>query len=254
QDVVKIRMGRDKLSEQLATLKKQRVNLETELLSLVDLQPGPALGRPVTVTPETSVLKLVDLYPLALANRQELSLMRTKIAKMERMIAMAEIMIRPGLTRNDAVYPDKALLQAGSAGMTPSFRISMSPTRGKGLPQNAWFGSRDGYLRETQRKLEALRADLADARARTRLMVHTGWFDLDKAQRERSLFKHRLLELARTSLQVSTREYESGKVSFADVIASYTGWLDVNLAGERRDSDVGIARIELERRIGTPLP
>jgi hypothetical protein len=38
------------------------------------------------------------------------------------------------------------------------------------------------------------------------------------------------------------------------VIASYTGWLDVNLASERRNSDLGIARIELARRIGTILP
>jgi outer membrane protein TolC len=129
----------------------------------------------------------------------------------------------------------------------------VSATWGKGLPKNAWFGSRDAYLRETRRKLDALRADLADAEARTRLLVRTGWFDLDRARRERNLYKNRLVELAQTSLDVSTRGYESGKVSFADVIASYTDWLDVNLASERRTSDLGIARVELERRIGTQL-
>jgi cobalt-zinc-cadmium efflux system outer membrane protein len=41
QDVVKIRIGREKLEEQLATLKEQRANLETELLSLMDLPAGP---------------------------------------------------------------------------------------------------------------------------------------------------------------------------------------------------------------------
>jgi outer membrane protein TolC len=137
--------------------------------------------------------------------------------------------------------------------MKPTFGTSVSPTRGAGLPRNAWFGSRDAYLRETRRKLAALRADLDDAEARTRLMVRQGWFELDRALRERALYRDRLLELARTSLDVSTRGYESGQVSFADVIASYTGWLDVNLASERRNSDVGIARIELERRIGTKL-
>jgi cobalt-zinc-cadmium efflux system outer membrane protein len=44
QDVVKIRIGREKLEEQLATLKEQRANLETELLSLMDLQPGTFLS------------------------------------------------------------------------------------------------------------------------------------------------------------------------------------------------------------------
>ncbi len=85
-------------------------------------------------------------------------------------------------------------------------------------------------------------------------MVRKGWFDLDRARRERSLYKDRLIDLSLTSLDVSTRGYESGKVSFADVIASYTGWLDVNLVSERRNSDLGIARAELERRIGTKLP
>jgi hypothetical protein len=253
QDVVKIRIGREKLGEQLTTLKKRRVNIETELLSLVDIQPGHSLGQPRTTAPNTQIPKLDDLYPLALASRQELNRMRTMIAKMELMIEMAETMIQPTFTRNTALYTDEAAVQAGSAGMQPSFATVVSPTRGKGLPKNAWFGSRDAYLRETRRKLSALRADLADAEARTRLMVRTGWFDLDKATRERSLFINRLLELARTSLDVSTRGYESGKVSFADVIASYTGWLDLNLAGQRRTSDVGIARVELERRIGIDL-
>ncbi len=140
------------------------------------------------------------------------------------------------------------------AGMKPTFATTVSPARGAGLPKNAWFGTQDTYLRETRQKLDALRADLADAEARTRLMVRMGWFELDRARRERSLYKDRLLELSQTSLDVSTRAYESGGVSFADVISSYTGWLDVNLASQRRNSDVGVAWAELERRVGTALP
>lgn len=254
QDVIKIRIGREKLGELLDTLKKQRGNLETELLTLMDLQPGISLGWPATTTPDTSVPKLDTLYPLALEKRQELNRMRAMVGKMERMLEMAETTIQPVFSQGYSLYTDEAVLQSGSAGMKPTFSNTVSPTRGKGLPKNAWFGSRDAYLRETKRKLEALRAELSDAEARTRLMVRKGWFDLDRAHRERSLYKERLIDLSLTSLDVSTRGYESGKVSFADVIASYTGWLDVNLASQRRNSDLGIARIELERRIGTQLP
>lgn len=253
QDVAKIRIGREKLSEQLDTLKKQRVNLETELLSLMDLQPGHSLGWPAPTAPDTSIPPLEKLYSLALESRQELNRMRAMIAKMERMVEMAETMIQPAFSQNDSLVDAAAVVQVGSAGMKPTFGKSLSPTRGKGLPKNAWFGSRDAYLRETRHKLEGLRADLVDAEARTRLLVRKGWFELDRARRERNLFKNRLVELAKTSLDVSTRGYESGSVSFADVIASYTGWLEVNLAGERRNSDLGIARVELERRIGTKL-
>ncbi len=254
QDVIKIRIGREKLGELLDTLKKQRVNLETELLTLMDLQPGISLGWPATTTPDTSVPKPDVLYPLALEKRQELNRMRAMVGKMERMVEMAETMIQPAFTQGYSLYTDEAVLQTGSSRMKPTFSTTVTPTRGKGLPKNAWFGSRDAYLRETKRKLDALRAELTDAEARTRLMVRKGWFDLDRARRERSLYKDRLIDLSLTSLDASTRGYESGKVSFADVIASYTGWLDVNLVSERRNSDLGIARVELERRIGTKLP
>jgi hypothetical protein len=254
QDVVKIRISREKLGEQLATLKEQRVNLETELLALMDLGPGNAIGWPGTRTPETSLPRLEALYPLALEKRQELKRMRAMLGKMERMVEMAETMIQPSFSQNYSLFADEAALQVGSAAMKPTFSTTVSPTRGKGLAKNAWFGTQDTYLRETRQKLDALRADLADAEARTRLMVRTAWFDLDLARRERSLYQNRLLDLSQTSLDVSTRAYESGSVSFADVIGSYTGWLEVNLAGQRRNSDVGVARAELERRVGIPLP
>jgi outer membrane protein TolC len=254
QDVVKIRIGREKLQEQLVTLKEQRVNLESELLSLMNLQPGTSLGWPNTPTPDLSLPNLASLYPLALEKRQELNRMRAMLGKMARMVEMAETMIQPAFSQNYSLFTDEAVLQAGSAGMKPTFATTASPARGQGLPKNAWFGTRDTYLTETRRKLDALRAELSNAEAQTRQMVRMAWFELDRAQRERSLYKDRLLELSRTSLDVSTRGYESGNVSFADVIASYTGWLDVNLASQRRNSDVGVARAELERRVGAPLP
>ncbi len=254
QDVIKIRMGREKLEAQLDTVSQQRVNIESELLALMNLPPGPSLGRPATTTPDLSLPRLDDLYPLALENRQELIRMRAMVGKMERMLEMAETMIQPAFSANYSLYTDQAALQAGSMAMKPAFSTSISATRGDGLPKNAWFGTRDAYLRETRHKLDGLRSDLTEAEARTRLMVRAAWFELDRARRERSLYKERLLELSRTSLEVSTRGYESGGVSFADVIASYTDWLEVNLASERRNSDVGIARTELQRRVGARWP
>jgi cobalt-zinc-cadmium efflux system outer membrane protein len=86
--------------------------------------------------------------------------MRAMVGKMERMVEMAETMIQPAFSQNYSLYTDEAVLQVGSAAMKPTFGTSMSPTRGKGLPKNAWFGTQDTYLRETRRKLDALRADL----------------------------------------------------------------------------------------------
>lgn len=254
QDVAKIRIGREKLAEQLTTLNQQRVNAETDLLTLMDLPPGTPIGVPETVAADASLPPLAALYPLALQNRQELGRMRAMVGKMERMVEMAETVIQPAFSQHYSLAADDVLLQAGGVAIQPAFGTTISPTRGKGLPKNAWFGTRDAYLQETRRKLNALRDDLADAEARTQAMVRMAWFALDRARRERSLYKKRLLELAQTSLEVSTRGYEAGSVTFADVIASYTGWFDIHLTAERRNSDLGIARAELERRVGAPLP
>lgn len=253
QDVVKVRIGREKLAERLTTLRRQRVNLEIELLALMGLAPQTTIGVPEPASPQASLPALATLYPLAIEHRQELLRMRARVGKMERMIDMAETAIQPDFSQNGALATNDALLQAGGVGGRPVFRTTISPTRGKGVPKNAWFGTRDAYLQETRRNLAALRDDLAGAEDRTRAMVRMGWFEMDRALRERSLYRQRLLELSQTALEVSTKGYESGRVSFADVIASYTAWFDIHLAGERRISDVGIAWAELQRTIGIDL-
>jgi outer membrane protein TolC len=254
QDLIKIRIGREKFEDQLTTLKEQRSNMETELLALMDLDTSNFSGRPDTLTPATTLPELEALYTLALEERQELIRLRAMVGKMERMVEMAETMIQPGFSQNYSLYADEAVLQSSSSGTKPSFNTRTSPAGGKGLPKNAWFGTRDAYLRETRYKLDGLRADLADVEARTRLMVRKGWFELDRARRERDLYQSRIVDLSQASLEVSTRGYEGGTVSFADVINSYNDWLEFNLASKRRHSDIGIARVELERLVGAPLP
>ena len=76
---------------------------------------------------------------------------------------------------------------------------------------------------------------------------------MDKAKREAALYRDTVVDLSKSALDVSTRGYESGTVSFADVIGSYTNWLDVGLALARKVSDIGVARAELEQAVGTSL-
>lgn len=254
QDVIKVRIDRERQMEQLKTLQEQRANLKVELLSLMDLKTHQLNGRPADAAPPRSQPPLSGLYGLALEKRQELKRLRAMIGRMERMIEMAATMIRPPVGRNASLYRDQAVLQVGSAAMQPTFAAQGGPTRAAGLPQHAWFGIQDAYLRQTRRRLNALRADLADAESRTRLMIRSAWFKLDRALRERSLYADRLLELSESALEVSTRGYELGAVSFADVIGAYNQWLDVSLAGRRRSSDIGIARAELAQGLGIPVP
>lgn len=141
----------------------------------------------------------------------------------------------------------------GTTAVKESFPTTTESFRGAGLPKTPWFGTEDAYLRETRQKLRALREDLKKAETATNTMVRNAWFMLDRARRETALYRDEVVKLSRSALDVSTRGYESGNVSFADVIDSYTIWLKANLTLERNRSDLGIAWAELERVTGTQL-
>jgi outer membrane protein TolC len=59
-----------------------------------------------------------------------------------------------------------------------------------------------------------------------------------------------VVNLSQAALEVSTRAYETGNISFADVMESYGSWLNSRLSLERERSNLGIARSEVEEAVG----
>jgi outer membrane protein TolC len=166
---------------------------------------------------------------------------------------MAETMILPPYTLNLSLYEDEAATTVGSAAKKERFPITSKVSKGAGLPKMPWYGAEDAYLRETRQKLSALTENLKEAEMITNTLVRNAWFELDRARRETSLYRDEVVKLSRSALDVSTRGYESGNVTFADVIDSYTIWLKANLTLERNRSDLGIAWAELEQVVGASL-
>lgn len=252
QDVIKVRIQTEKLREQLITLKERRKNLALKVFELVDLPPESRLG-PLAATPlPSTVPSLLPLYDLAGENRQELGRLRARVGKTERMIEMAETMILPPYTMNLSLFEDAPARQVGSSAPKPAFMTTVMAARGAGLPRSPWYGSDDAYLRQTRHKLAALRDDLKNAETVTRTLVRKAWFDLDRARREAALYTT-VVELSRSAVDVSTQGYETGRIAFADVIGSYTEWLNAGLALESRKRDLGTFHAELARVVGLDL-
>jgi outer membrane protein TolC len=169
------------------------------------------------------------------------------------MIEMAETMILPPYTLNFSMYEDEAVKMVGSDSKKEPFANKIQASSGAGLPKMPWYGIEDAYLRETRQKLFAVKEELKKTKAATNTMVRVAWFKLDRASRETLLYKNDVVKLSSSALDVSTRSYESGNLSFADVIESYTIWLRANLMLERNRSDLGIAWAKLEQVIGISL-
>lgn len=253
QDVIKVRINRKTLEEDLVTLKEKQLNLETTIRDLVNLPANTPVGSPQTRRPQGSVPDIGDLHRTALEHRQELRRLRARISKMERMIELAETMIQPPYTSNLSLRQNDAGLTAGPGAVREGFNTTVSPQIGTGLPKSPWFGTQDAYLRETRQKLNALREELHNRENKTVSLVRSAWFDLDRAKRERTLYRNEIVNLSQAALEVSTRGYESGKVSFADVIGSYSLWLNANLALKRKTADVGTALAELAKTVGRDI-
>ena len=250
QDVIKVQVKRELLEEELRTLREQQQNTEAEMRELLALPPDTPVGIPQVNLATSKLPSLQTLYDMALASRQELRRLRTRIGKMERMIEMAETRMLPSLSLGFSLYQDEAITQVGSMSKQPAFTTSTTASTGAGLPKRPWLGADDAYLREIRQHRQALQEELQQAEAATLTRVRKTWFALDQARRERELYQQSILPLSQSALEVSTSGYESGSVSFADVIASYTLWLNTHLKLANRLSAYRISLAGLEQAVG----
>ncbi len=250
QDVIKISIRLKILEEELVTLRGKQGNTESEILKILNIPAGAAIGKPEIRTPTGDAPRQEELRIMAGESRQELRRMRAMAGKMEGMIEMAETMILPSYTLNLSVYEDRPVMSAGAGAMTAPFPEKTAAARGAGLPRKPWFGTSDAWLNQTRRELSALRETIESMEATTDDMVRKAWFNLDKAIREAALYKGAIIDLSRSALEVSTRGYESGTVSFTEVIGSTANWLNVNMTLARKHRDMGVARAELMRVVG----
>lgn len=252
QDVIKVSIEREKMEEELKTVGEQQRNWKVKILEVLDLPPGTPVGSPAARTPRSEVPPLDGLYSIALEKRQELREMRAMIGKMERMIEMAETMIYPLYTPGFSLFSNETIAQTGTMRMKEPFPQKTTASTGAGLPRNPWYGTNDAYLRETRQKLAALREELKKTEDETIFKVRDAWFRLDRAKREEALYAERVVNLSQASLEVSTRAYGTGNVAFADVIMSYTGWLNDNMALAMKRSEMGMSQADLEEVLGGP--
>lgn len=252
QDLIKVRIEREKMEEELITLGEEQRNQEAKIIEILNLPPGIFWGHLHMQKPQAIVPPLNILYPLALAKKQELRKMRAMIGKMEKMIEMAETMIFPPYSAGFSSFANEMIAQIGSMKMKDPFPTKSTASLGAGLPKMPWYGTNEAYLRETRQKLAAWQAELKKMEAETIFMVREAWFRLDQAKREGALYAQRIVDLSQAALEVAKKSYETGQVGFAEVIMAYTAWLDDKLAAEKRQRDLGIAQAQLEEALGGP--
>jgi outer membrane protein TolC len=117
-------------------------------------------------------------------------------------------------------------------------------------PSQPFFAADEAYVREIRLRIEALKSEHEAVRSETLVGVRNAWFASDRARREEALYAAKVIGLSKSALESSLQGYAAGSVGFSDLLESYTGWLEANLAHQRARADIGIARSGLEAAVG----
>ena len=253
QDVIKVQVQRQLLDERLATLREQMQTTHVALREVLHLPPDTPIGLPRVDLDAAGVPDAAALYEAALLHRQELRALRARLGKLDAMIEMAESMLLPAFDMGLSRFRDHAVREVGTQAAQPATAPGAAAAAMAAQPKRPGFGFRDGYLREMRQRRLAMRDELARLQDATRTAVRRKWFALDRAARERRLYRDTVVQLSEAALEVSTSGYESDRVAFADVIASYTLWLDSNLALADKRRAYGTSLAELEQAVGRSL-
>lgn len=252
QDVIKINIKLEELKENLVTLASEKKTVAGRLCERLDL-PWFKIGKLESAPLPGNLPAEKDLYAQARAHRQELAALRFQIEKVAAMVEMAETMTQAratlGFSFNDAGLVNTTGTDAPKAAFATQTMAAMK----NNSPIRAWYGISEPWLEQTRKTLSSLNSTLEAQENATDRMVREAWFKADKNHREHLLYRDKILPLAKSALDVTTREYEAGSIPFSQAIGSYTDWLKVQLTIARKNSDYGISFAELEYIIGKPL-
>lgn len=252
QDVIQISIKTKILDNQITTLKQEKKAAEIRILALLDLPAGSRMGRPGTGSLALDLPEADVLIDRAVQQRQEIRKMDHAINKMELMIEMSEGMVLPSRHMGLSDNPLDQMNTTGTWSDKKAFTDrGPSASMGAGQPLKPWFGTTASWLAQTRKKLAALRLQRRNLALKTLSDVQSGWVRLDDVVRTYHLYADAVVEMTASALDVSTKEYEAGRISFADTAAAYDNWLDVRLSLAKAAKDVGVFRSDLEKIVGS---
>ncbi len=246
-DVIKARVALSKLTDNLITLEDQRETIIAQLNTLLNRAPHAPIGSVASIPVSKVQWQLDHLYEIAKQKRQEIRQMQSKLKRTRLMIEMAREMNRPDPTLGASYFQNRSGLLAGADSDRDSFQPS--PRQ----PLRPWFGLRDSFIAEMQKRRQELNEQITTITNQTLFEVKRAHFSLDTAYREAELFRTTLIPEAQQSLDVAETDYLGARIDFLDYLDAQRTWLDFNLSYYKAKRSYGKTHAELERVIGTSL-
>ncbi len=244
--VIQTQVELGKLEDRVESLKSLRPAMAAKLNSALNRESGLALPWPESI-PETpaALNKNTALEQLKQQNPEILRL-RHMAQKEKAGLKLAQKSYYPDVTlgfdyiiTDDALNPD--LKDSGKDPLLAKVSIN--------LP--VWRGKYSAAAREAGLKHKAAEQQLLDTQRRLESDLQLAIYHLRDAERKIGLYGDTLIPKARQSLEVTRRNFETGKATFMSLVNAERMLLEFRLEHVRTKADRGLRLAEIQHLTGT---
>ena len=254
QAVVKLQAEITRDLNRLEVLRRQRVDAEAVLNTVLDRPPETPIARVSLPRHAKTEIDLQRLYAIGRARRPEVRAAFLQIEKNEKRIQLARRRYWPDFT-----------VGAGFTNVNrrgdPAGRMNPPPDNGKniysvtvGVNLPIFRRKYDAGVLEATESFLAARESHRDRVNSVEFSIRSVGFRIETIEEQISLFEKALLPQAEQSLRSAEAAYSTGQIGVLDLLDAERFLLEVRLGLVQLLSDYMKALAEMERAIGTPFP
>ena len=244
-DLLKVQTELERQRNMLEDLQSRRHAVRARINAALNRPEDAALGKPSEVDLPSVAEDVETLVPQALAQRQEVRMQETRVARIATAIRLGEVMNRPLFSQGYSTFERGASPEASAGESAASFGL-MRKTRDR--PD---YARSEAYLAEMRERLAAAKAKLENIRARTRGLARTLIEEASVARREVDLIAEIVLPQSRSAYETTMSGYTAGDMSFLDLLDAERALISARLEQHQARRDRNQALLDITTARGT---
>lgn len=248
-DISKARAQTAQVQYDILLLRELEQTETVKLNTLLNRDPGAALGVMARVPLREPAYTLDEIYELAMEHQEDILIADETVTKYQEALKLSRFENLPsfklGLFYAGIGDPDVAAppADAGDDAMGVQF----------GLNLPLWFGKNKSRTAKALSAREKARAAKISTANTVKAGISRLWFKLQNAQRLVVLYEKELLPQALSSVNTAETWFREGRGSFSDFLEVQATAYNFRLSLERAKADYGITLSRLEQRAGVIL-
>ena len=241
-DLIKTQVEKDRLANELGTLRDERASRSAGLAALLDVPVYDVLPWPKVSPSGAAVVDAAFLDDMLEELNPELKAAASMIAAETYREQLARKRFLP-----DFMLGASGMVMPGMDGKGDETDVGLMA----GITLPLWRGRNRAEIREAGAMRSAVFHERDNMQNMLKAELSMAIFKFRDAERRIGLFAGSLIPKAAQALEVAKQEFSAGKADFMTLIDAQRTWLEFRLMLERATADREIALGEIGFRVGT---